>query len=59
MERIILVSHGETITYEQAHSNADEWRVRNSRNSGSQTNLTTEQVKEQVEYLKEKGFKQK
>lgn len=59
MESIVLVSHGETITFEQNHSQADEWRVRSSRNNGGKTNLTTEEVQKQVEFLKEKGFEQK
>mgnify|MGYP000978960220 CR=1 FL=1 len=59
MESIILASHGETIIFEQNHSQADEWRVRSSRNNGGRTNLTTEEVEEQVKYLKEKGFEQK
>lgn len=59
MKKITLVGNLETIAFEQAHSNAGEWRVRSSRNNGGQTNLTTEQVQEQVEYLKEKGFEQR
>lgn len=55
MAKITLVSHGETITFEQAHSQADEWRVRSSNGNGK-TGLTTQQVKEQVANLEEKGF---
>lgn len=59
MEKIILVGNLETITFEQAHSQADEWRVRSSNGNGGKTNLSTEDVKTQVEYLKEKGFEQR
>lgn len=59
MKKITLVGNLETIAFEQAHSQADEWRVRSSRNSSGQTNLTTEQMQKQVEYLKEKGFEQR
>lgn len=58
MENIILSGNLETITFEKAHSQADEWRVRSTQNAGGATNLTTEDVQKQVECLKEKGFKQ-
>jgi len=58
MENIILFGNLETITFEKAHSQSDEWRVRSTQNNGGATNLNTEDVQKQVEYLKEKGFKQ-
>lgn len=58
MQRIVLSGNLETITFEKAHSQADEWRVRSTQNNGGATNLNTEDVQKQVEYLKENGFKQ-
>lgn len=58
MEKITLVGNLETITFEQAHSQADEWRVRSSNGNGGKTSLSTEDVERHVEYLKEKGFEQ-
>ena len=57
MKKIKLISHGETVEFVKAHSEADEWKAISS--AGTQTTgWTTEEVEKKVEELKQKGFEE-